>query len=208
MKPSLDNRKKPYNCRTWYSWGTSATWTAAEWVIWLNTHQPGDLCCVLMTVSWCRCFMSWVERVFCWTCWCSKKERISWICKIYSSLCQQRLWTEVSTTMEFARADSGLLKDLLERISWETALDGRDLPNLHGLPPQTTGTMHRKHGRPVRMNKEFLIELKFLNELLTKEKWARTTEPSHECQRSAGLKNEKDVKVNRIGFCKCLSCKR
>lgn len=78
---------------------------------------------VCVSGSWCRCFMSWVEGIFCWTCWCSKNGKnylnlYRFTAALVNRDCGQKGPRCVRViTLEFERADSGLLNDLLERIA-------------------------------------------------------------------------------------------
>ncbi|GAB0203667.1 hypothetical protein GRJ2_002832300 [Grus japonensis] len=79
------------------------------------------------------------------------------------------------TTMDFRRADFGLLRDLLGRVPWDKALEGRGAPESwlvfkgHLLPAQeqcipTKKSSGKNAQRPAWMNKELLDKLKHKKE--------------------------------------------
>ena len=49
------------------------------------------------------------------------------------------------TTTDFRRADFGLFRDLLGRVAWDKALEGRgaqESSRIQGSPPLSSGVMH------------------------------------------------------------------
>jgi len=53
------------------------------------------------------------------------------------------------TTLDFRTADFGLFRDLLGRVPWDKALEGRGAPgklvNIQRSPPPSSGAMHPHH---------------------------------------------------------------
>jgi len=67
---------------------------------------------------------------------------VRWLCKNLRELGKV---CNIIITENFVHVDFGLLKELVGRISWESALEGRNprkFLDLQGQPPQSTRTVH------------------------------------------------------------------
>jgi len=135
------------------------------------------------------------------------------------------------TTLDFRRANFGLLRDLLGRNSWVRALEGRGVQetwllfNHHFLHAQdhriSISKKSSKEGRiPAWMSKELLAELGQKRKVYEMRKegqatWEEYSNVVRACRDATrktkvhlGLKLAKDIKDNKKDFCRYISSKR
>ena len=135
------------------------------------------------------------------------------------------------TTMDFRRADFGLFRDLLGRVTWDKALEGRGAQESwlifkdHPLQAQERCILtKRKSGktsrRPARTNKELLDKLKHKKEIYRGWKqgqvaWEEYREtvwvPRDQVSKAKALIElnlARDIKGNKKSFYRYLSDKR
>jgi len=136
-----------------------------------------------------------------------------------------------SYTLDLRRANFGLFKELLGGIPWARALEGREVQecwslfNHHFLNAQERCITLRKKSskggrRPAWLNKELLAEIRWERKVhgmwkegqATWEEYRNVVRACRDATRKAKahleLKLARDVKNNKKGFFKYISCKR